>query len=486
MVPICGIAGFSLSKTERLNSRRLAKLLAVNIQHRGRQATGVAWVTREGDLQIEKKPQLAEDFVKDLSMWKRTDTCLIHTRQPTGGSIHTPANNHPIRSGHIVGVHNGFLSNDDSLFRGMGIPDRRVGEVDSEAIFAAIAWGLELAPSDNLPRIGKDAKDLTDVFARIDGVAAVGWIDTSDDIRNLHLARINSNPIAIGETEAGSLIFASEATAISEACDEMGITLAREYMLNEGVWVQVKRGKLENWREFEVPERWGYSRSYVSSGDFSGGGLSKGTGRSPLSSATKSTAGTSKSNSATYQFKNGVWVPREPYIIKGGTHQSAVFRLKDGYIPVVETLTKDVTYDHDVCTPLYRARDKAIEEVRDEYISRAEEFGVTEFGVDGELIEWGADLTVGAWVHVNFPGKNDTMVAAEVVLMPQTFPEGTYVLKAWVTNEDAVLMHATYDDFIVWKAPVASLPAPEVTEDNDDTVAVAEFTTSATGQLTLV
>jgi hypothetical protein len=51
----------------------------------------------------------------------------------TRGSEANSRNNHPIRSGIIIGTHNGTIYNADYLFRRLGLP--RYAEVDSELLF---------------------------------------------------------------------------------------------------------------------------------------------------------------------------------------------------------------------------------------------------------------------------------------------------------------------------------------------------------------
>ena len=62
---------------------------------------------------------------------------LVHVRDYTKGHPRIEANNHPIRHGAVVGIHNGIIVNDEEIFARYGFP-RAEPEmtVDSEAIFA--------------------------------------------------------------------------------------------------------------------------------------------------------------------------------------------------------------------------------------------------------------------------------------------------------------------------------------------------------------
>lgn len=59
-----------------------------------------------------------------------------HARKPTKGETCHSVNNHPILTKHIIGIHNGEISNDDTLFGSFSMPRR--GGVDSEAVFALL------------------------------------------------------------------------------------------------------------------------------------------------------------------------------------------------------------------------------------------------------------------------------------------------------------------------------------------------------------
>jgi glucosamine 6-phosphate synthetase-like amidotransferase/phosphosugar isomerase protein len=75
-----------------------------------------------------------EGYRRALSAIGDDTVCVLgHTRMPTKGSRWRNVNNHPLVAGHVVGVHNGIIVNDDRIFAHTGLP--RSGEVDSEVIF---------------------------------------------------------------------------------------------------------------------------------------------------------------------------------------------------------------------------------------------------------------------------------------------------------------------------------------------------------------
>ncbi len=109
-------------------------------EERGRYASGVAVVQRDGTLHLFKQPVAASELVKTeryrevMAQVGPETTCLLgHARMPTKGTRWNNVNNHPLLVGHVVGIHNGHISNDDELFARFRLP--RLGEVDSEIIF---------------------------------------------------------------------------------------------------------------------------------------------------------------------------------------------------------------------------------------------------------------------------------------------------------------------------------------------------------------
>lgn len=142
---MCGIAGFTLNQQHQDRDwkelRQLYKTFLTFTQARGTDATGIAIVRENHDRPIIHKSPLPayeyvarEDTQRVLSLIKPgVIQVLGHTRAATQGNPKNPNNNHPIETGRIVGVHNGWVCNDDDV---MSIANKkRIGECDSEAIF---------------------------------------------------------------------------------------------------------------------------------------------------------------------------------------------------------------------------------------------------------------------------------------------------------------------------------------------------------------
>ena len=142
---MCGLTGVLLYPTRRSAEewREITNIATNNLlanEERGREATGVAVIQADGCCQIFKQPAPASELVKmagyrqALAAVGDDTVCILgHTRMPTKGSVWRNVNNHPLLAGHVVGVHNGVISNDDALFAQLKLP--RAGEVDSEIIF---------------------------------------------------------------------------------------------------------------------------------------------------------------------------------------------------------------------------------------------------------------------------------------------------------------------------------------------------------------
>ncbi len=142
---MCGLTGVLLYPQQRSEAERqqIIEIATANLvfnEERGREASGAAVVQADGQCWVLKQPLPASVLVETdeyKALMERVNektTCILgHTRMPTKGSPLRPVNNHPLRTQHVVGIHNGVIYNDDALFARFDLP--RAGEVDSEVIF---------------------------------------------------------------------------------------------------------------------------------------------------------------------------------------------------------------------------------------------------------------------------------------------------------------------------------------------------------------
>jgi glucosamine--fructose-6-phosphate aminotransferase (isomerizing) len=233
---MCGIAGFSLSSDSPVDRTLAAQALLAGIAERGADAVGYAHRSGSGSVGITKLRGGASALLDELDVPATTSQALIHVRDYTKGHPGIHANNHPIRHGSVVGIHNGIIENDDALLARYGI-ERAEPQmtVDSEAIFAL----MELRRHD--------ARTLSEMR----GAMAAAWLDERDE-STMFLARGLLRPLWLGRTEDG-LYFASTRRALTIAAAALRTRLdIRE--VREGRLLRVVDGRVERERRFR-PDR---------------------------------------------------------------------------------------------------------------------------------------------------------------------------------------------------------------------------------------
>ncbi len=233
---MCGIAGFSLDPESSVDRTLAAQALLAGIAERGADAVGYAH-RGDGGTCVTKLRGGASALLDELEVPADTFQALIHVRDFTKGHPDIEANNHPIRHGSVVGVHNGIVSNDDELLARYGI-ERAEPQmtVDSEAIFALV----ELREHD--PR----------ALSELRGAMAAAWLDDRGD--TLYLARGRMRPLWLA-TAAGSLYFASTRRALAIVAAALRTRLdVRE--VREGRLLHVRAGRVERERRFKPDRRY--------------------------------------------------------------------------------------------------------------------------------------------------------------------------------------------------------------------------------------
>lgn len=184
---MCGIAGFSLTPSSKVNTRQLSNALLTAIEDRGYMASGYAYQVGS-DMGYHKSATPGSKLgLKGLP--KSSKHVILHTRLATHGSVDDNRNNHPVMSPseNIALVHNGVIFNHNQVRLKI---DGDLPDVDTSVIPAVIE------------QLGVDALDV------LDGDAAIAWFDRKQH-NTLHLARYQHNPIAMCQIEDGSFIFAS-------------------------------------------------------------------------------------------------------------------------------------------------------------------------------------------------------------------------------------------------------------------------------------
>ncbi|HEY76689.1 MAG TPA: hypothetical protein G4O00_11010 [Thermoflexia bacterium] len=142
----------------------------------------------------------SEDYRRLLSTVNDETVCILgHTRMPTKGDPLRNVNNHPLRTEHVVGIHNGVISNDDELFARLGLP--RAGEVDSE-----IAFRL-LDTVDPIQSDGRYPKLLEETTRLLEGTYAILAVDLRRPTGLLAMKRLR--PLCLHYEPAWKALFFS-------------------------------------------------------------------------------------------------------------------------------------------------------------------------------------------------------------------------------------------------------------------------------------
>jgi glucosamine 6-phosphate synthetase-like amidotransferase/phosphosugar isomerase protein len=233
---MCGIAGYSLARSSRLDRTLAAQALLAGIAERGADAVGYAHRTLGERAVVYKQRSGASELLDQVSIPQRATEILVHVRDYTKGHPTISANNHPIRHGSVVGVHNGIILNDDELLAGHECARREPGmTVDSEAIFALAAHSH-----------GDPA-----ALEALRGSMATAWIDERRD-ESVSVARGVGRPLWFGRGRE-EIFFASTKVALEVVERYVGISLEK-HELPEGTLVRLERGRERDRSTFE-PDR---------------------------------------------------------------------------------------------------------------------------------------------------------------------------------------------------------------------------------------
>jgi glucosamine 6-phosphate synthetase-like amidotransferase/phosphosugar isomerase protein len=228
---MCGIAGYSLSSDSRVPRTLAGQALLAAIAERGADAVGYAYrLEGDGPVHGEKRRTGASELLEELAIPDEATQALVHVRDYTKGHPSIAANNHPIRHGAVVGIHNGIIVNDDEVLARHGFTRHRPEmTVDSEAIFALV----EETPASASP------------LEELRGSMATAWVDERrPDV--VFLARGVGRPLWIGYGKEEAF-FAStrRALEIVEQYTRVGL---RKHGVEEGRMIALRHGR-EAWSD---------------------------------------------------------------------------------------------------------------------------------------------------------------------------------------------------------------------------------------------
>jgi glucosamine 6-phosphate synthetase-like amidotransferase/phosphosugar isomerase protein len=231
---MCGIAGYSLSASSDVERTLGAQALLAGIAERGADAVGYAYVAPSGGISIHKQRSGASALLAQVVLPGSANEVLVHVRDYTKGHPRIEANNHPIRHGAVVGVHNGIIFNDDELMTSYGF-ERAEPEmtVDSEAIFA----------------LAESSGGRPEALEELRGSMATAWLDERRP-GTIFLARGVGRPLWVG-TGREETFFASTKAAL-EVVERFLRLKLRKQELAEGTLVTVAEGKVTERERFEL------------------------------------------------------------------------------------------------------------------------------------------------------------------------------------------------------------------------------------------
>ncbi|MEK7166398.1 MAG: hypothetical protein AAB874_06340, partial [Patescibacteria group bacterium] len=148
---MCGIFGIVLGPKSQLEKSQiisLANSLFELSASRGKEATGITLVNKT--ISYYKESTVSNKFIKSI-VYKQILNSFIsspdrkslgqaiigHSRLATNGAACDNTNNQPVRSGNVVGVHNGIIVNDGKIWQKFPQLQRKI-TLDTEAAFGLI------------------------------------------------------------------------------------------------------------------------------------------------------------------------------------------------------------------------------------------------------------------------------------------------------------------------------------------------------------
>jgi len=210
---MCGLCGICIGCEAKQRVRDIEALtdtftrLLLLSEHRGPHATGVAWVKRDGTMQVIKEPLPARQFVQTgtyidwlLGVDRQVSYLMGHTRWPSRGHVGNPAENHPIVTPPVLVTHNGTILEHRQHYTRLRL--QHSTQVDSE-LLARIAQhhagtaGIDIEPF------------LTDLIP-IDGSISLALVATTHPEEVILLK--GNMPLEVRiHTRTRALLYASEA-----------------------------------------------------------------------------------------------------------------------------------------------------------------------------------------------------------------------------------------------------------------------------------
>jgi glucosamine 6-phosphate synthetase-like amidotransferase/phosphosugar isomerase protein len=232
---MCGIAGYSLPPRSRVERTLAAQALLAAIAERGTDAVGYAYRTPAAQYAtVVKQRTPASQLLDRLAVPDDARQLLVHVRDFTKGCPSISANNHPIRHGPVIGIHNGIIANDEEILAEYACA-RSEPEmtVDSEAIFALAAH----------------SRSDPQALEEIRGSMATAWLDERER-SCLYVARGVDRPLWLGESRNG--VFFGSTELVLEVVERFCGLRLRKREVAEGTLLTLAEGKVTARRRFRA------------------------------------------------------------------------------------------------------------------------------------------------------------------------------------------------------------------------------------------
>lgn len=206
---MCGIWGFVTNKKDYNAKYELARELCIATAVRGSHATGIAYSDGTHE-RYYKEGEPASLFVRRAEFEQiatdKPNMIIGHGRYATHGDPKYNINNHPFKSRTLQFIHNGVISNYDSL----KAEYQCYSECDSEVILRV------------LERSARRITGIQQVYKEVQGSFACALMDTRK--LRLWLWRNHGNPIYLSYHEGMNMLaFASTRDIFDSACKKSGL-----------------------------------------------------------------------------------------------------------------------------------------------------------------------------------------------------------------------------------------------------------------------
>jgi asparagine synthetase B (glutamine-hydrolysing) len=230
---MCGIFGIVLQdirKQDVPSLKNAVKKLFILSESRGKEAAGLA-VIHHDKAYVYKEAISASEMIASNPYDRFLVSALNHSKDDKGGPFsiigHSRlvtdgqqfigVNNQPVVKGHMIAVHNGIITNHDTIWKNHPVLKREY-DVDTEILLALIQQKLQ--QGDSL------SESIISSFSEIEGTASVAIV--SAEIHGLILATNNGSLYYTYDNKTQNAVFGSENFILRQFLTEGGQLLGMD------------------------------------------------------------------------------------------------------------------------------------------------------------------------------------------------------------------------------------------------------------------